>query len=149
MAGDNFGINISAMSANVTCSMKIVSLNEHMALNLNEYMFLKLIYILEWIQCPWMNMFSLNEDIFPRMNWLVPWKEYDSVKEYNCLDWLYFLWINICPFNEFISLQLTSTSFPWSWINTIPWSCIRYEHRQIWVIWECRVSHSTKNNWRY
>ena len=29
--------------------MKIVSLNEHMALNLNDYMFLKLIYFLEWI----------------------------------------------------------------------------------------------------
>ena len=29
--------------------LNIVSLNEHMALNLNEYMFLKLIYILEWI----------------------------------------------------------------------------------------------------
>ena len=29
--------------------MNIVSLNENMALNLNEYMFLKLIYILEWI----------------------------------------------------------------------------------------------------
>ena len=37
MAGVNFGINIS------------MSANEHMALNLNEYMFLKLIYILEWI----------------------------------------------------------------------------------------------------
>ena len=49
VAGDNFSIKISAMSANATILMNIVSLNEHMALNLNEYMFLKLIYFFEWI----------------------------------------------------------------------------------------------------
>ena len=44
-------------------------------------------------------MFSLNKDIFP-------WNEYNSVNEYNCLEWLYFLWINICPLNQFISLTV-------------------------------------------
>ena len=41
VAEDNFGINISAIPRNQQCSINIVSLNEHMALNLNEYMFLK------------------------------------------------------------------------------------------------------------
>ena len=41
VAGDNFLINISAIPRMQRCSINIVSLNEHMALNLNEYMFLK------------------------------------------------------------------------------------------------------------
>ena len=41
VAGDNFGINLSAIPRKQQCSINIVSLNEHMALNLNEYMFLK------------------------------------------------------------------------------------------------------------
>ena len=41
VAGDNFWINISAIPRMQQCSINIVSLNEHMALNLNEYMFLK------------------------------------------------------------------------------------------------------------
>ena len=41
VAGDNFSINISAIPRMQQCSIHIVSLNEHMAFNLNEYMFLK------------------------------------------------------------------------------------------------------------
>ena len=41
VAGDNFLINISAIPRMQQCSINIVSLNKHMALNLNEYMFLK------------------------------------------------------------------------------------------------------------
>ena len=41
VAGDNFWINISDIPRMQQCSINIVSLNEHMALNLNEYMFLK------------------------------------------------------------------------------------------------------------
>ena len=83
-------------------------------------------------------MFSLNEDIFCRMNWYVPWNEYDSVKKYNCLEWLLFLWINICPLNKFFYLQLTSISFTWSWINTIPWSCINIQLLDVKQCLECK-----------
>ena len=38
VAGDNFSINISAIPRMQQCSINIISLNEHMALNLNEYM---------------------------------------------------------------------------------------------------------------
>ena len=41
VAEDNFWINISSISRMQHCSINIVSLNEHMALNLNEYVFLK------------------------------------------------------------------------------------------------------------
>ena len=47
--GTIFEKNISAIPRIQQCSINIVSLNEHMALNLNEYMFLKLTYFLEWI----------------------------------------------------------------------------------------------------
>ena len=40
------------------------------------------------------------------MNWYVPWNENNSVNEYNCLECLNFLWINIRSSNEFISLKL-------------------------------------------
>ena len=49
VAWDNFSINISAIPRMQQCSINIVSLNEHMALNVNEYMFLKYIYFLELI----------------------------------------------------------------------------------------------------
>ena len=42
VAGHNFWINTSAIPRMQQCSINIVSLNEHMALNLNEYMFLNL-----------------------------------------------------------------------------------------------------------
>ena len=41
VAGDNFWINISAIPWMQQYSINMVPLNEHMALNLNEYMFLK------------------------------------------------------------------------------------------------------------
>ena len=43
--------------------------------------------------------------MFPWMK-IFPWNEYNPVNEYNWLEWLYFLWINICSLNEFIFLTV-------------------------------------------
>ena len=41
-----------------------------MALNLNEYMFIKKIYLFPWMDIISLNEYiSLNEDIFPWTNW--------------------------------------------------------------------------------
>ena len=92
---------------------------------------------------PWMDIISLNEyislneDIEGTVT--VPWNEYNFVSEYNCLEWLYFLWINICSLKESIfPWQLTSISFPWSWINTIPWSCINIQLLDVKYCIECK-----------
>ena len=58
VAGDNFWINISAIPRMQQCSINIVSLNEHMALNLNEY----ICSLNEHI--PWMDIISLNDICF-------------------------------------------------------------------------------------
>ena len=139
MAGDNFWIYISAIPRMQQCSINIVSLNEHMALNLNEYMFLKQKHILEWIEFPWMNIFRWTRIYFLERIDTVPWNEYISVSEYNCLELLYFLWINTCYLKESIfPWQLTSISFPWSWINTIPWSCINIQLLDVKQCLECK-----------
>ena len=72
-----------------------------------------------------MNRFSLNEDIslneynfiewtdkFLEMN-IIPWTNIIASNDYTFCEKIYFLWMNWSP------LQLTSISFPWSWINTI------------------------------
>ena len=98
----------------------ICSLNEHIQ------------YYLEWIYMysnfpEWICFYWTGISFLERTD-KVPWNEYNFVSEYNCLEWLYFLWITICSLNESVfPRQLTSISFPWSWINTIPWSCINIQ----------------------
>ena len=129
VAGDNFWIHISAIPRMQQCSINIVSLNEHMALNLNEFICslnehisLNGYNVPERIGFHWMRIYFLERTD------KVPWNENIFVSEYNCLEWLYFLWINICSLNESVfPWHLTSISFSWSWINTIPWSCINIQ----------------------
>ena len=86
-----------------------------------------------------MNIFRWTKIYFLERTDTVPWNEYNFVSEYNCLEWLYFLWINICHLKEWIfPWQLTSISLPWSWINTIPWSCINIRLLDVNQCLECK-----------
>ena len=98
--------------------MNIISLNEYIFLN--EYDFLKWICF-PWMKIiPWINIVSLNEYNFLEIN-ITPWtniislNEYIFVNKYMFFEWIKFPW------------KLRIISFPWSWINTIPWSCINIQ----------------------
>ena len=129
VAGDNFWINISAIPRMQQCSINIVSLNEHMALNLNEYICSLNEHISsngynfpEWICFIERGYIFLNElTRFLGTN-IISCQNLIASNDYT------FLSINICSLNKSVfSWQLTSISFPLSWINAIPWSCINLQ----------------------
>ena len=72
--------------------MNIVSLNEHMALNFDEYMFLNEFISLneynfpEWIYFPWTRIYFLEwTDKFLEMN-IIPWKNIIASNDYTSCE---------------------------------------------------------------
>ena len=83
--------------------------------SLSQHIFLNGYNFPEWICFHWTRIYFLERTVrFLEMNII----SFQNIT--HCLEWLHFLWINICSMNESVfPWQLTSISFLWSWINTI------------------------------